>query len=421
MKALPFFDEAGVREENGVTKQFYNCQLCNKEIIGSNASNLASHLYHKHRQAYIENIDQCAEPIQIKRLKLLQNCVSIIALGGRPFACLLDYGFQQIVAKDLKEFELAGHTLNLKHNSHPDVHEYLHRAADLVRDEIKHMIKGRPISVQLDMASRLSRSVFGVDVQYIENSEIIIHNIGMLILNKSHTGENMLENYRLCLQRYDIDRKQVISISGDNGKDVQKMIRLEKTDNTEKPPPTKKVARQLDFDEAEIYEPSQRERKGMDERRKELQRVRDETTNAEIGAILETDEPTDDDVIDMIFEECDINLGSNSDADDSQSQGQMHEVHIEDILQQVATEHNHGDSFNLSGIRCAAHTLQLVVKDALAALPQETKNVIKLCRRVAKILRLESTKFYTEGCGLTLKKPRMDVETRWGSTYIMVR
>lgn len=70
-------------------------------------------------------------------------------------------------------------------------------------------------------------------------------------------------------------------------------------------------------------------------------------------------------------------------------------------------EHEHSDTFSLSGIRCAAHTLQLVVKYALAALPEETKNVIKLCRRIAKILRLESTKYFIEGTGLILKKPKV--------------
>lgn len=53
-------------------------------------------------------------------------------------------------------------------------------------------------------------------------------------------------------------------------------------------------------------------------------------------------------------------------------------------------------------------------------LPDEVRNIILLCRRVAKILRLESTKHLLEGSGLELKKPKLDVETRWSSTYIMV-
>lgn len=412
MKAIQFFDYADIREEDGVAKQFYICQLCFRECNGSNQTNLASHLYYKHRKVYDENIGEVEEPIEVERLKLLQNCVSIIALGGRPFACLMDYGFQEIVAKQLKKFESAGHMLDLKQNCQPDVHNYLQHAADLVRDKIKDTIKGRPISVQLDMASRLGRSVFGIDVQYIDNSNVIIHNIGMMVLDKTHTAENILESYRMCLQRYDIDRKQVVSISGDNGRNVQKMIRLEQNNTTENTPSKKKVNRQLNFEVAEMYERPQRGKDGMNERNE--QRETDTTINEEIEAVLENDEPTDDDAIAMIFEECDINIENNQD------DTQQIEIFLEEIIRKIATDHNHHDSFILSGIKCAVHTLQLVVKDSLTALPQAIKNIINLCRRIAKILRLESTKYCIEGTGLTLKKPKLDVETRWSSTYVMV-
>lgn len=402
-KALAFFDEVGMREADGVSKQLFMCQLCGKELIGSNPSNLASHLHHKHSQIYADNIANVDETVQIKRLKLLQNCVSIVALGGRPCACLMDFGFQQIVAKQLSEFQLAGHPLHLKQIDQPDVHEYLHHAADLVRGEVKDAIKNRPISVQIDLASRLGRTFFAIDVQYVEKSNVIIHNIGMVILDKSHTSENILESYRNCLKRYDIGRKQVVSITGDNGKDVQKMIRLEQTNaTTEPPPPKKRAAKRLNFEASDLYE----KRNEQSEKEAEI--------NEEIMAILESDEPTDDDAIDMIFGECDINL------DDSFGESQPTDSVLNETLNTIATEHDNNDTFNLSGIRCAPHTLQLVVKNSIAALPEETKNVIKLCRRITKILRLESTKHLIEESGIELKKPRLDAEPRWGSTYVMV-
>lgn len=397
MKALAFFNDIGIRVEDGVEKHYYICVLCNKELVGTTPSNLASHLAYKHKQVHAENIGDVEEPIEIRRLKLLQNCVSIIALGGRPFAMLMDFGFQNIVAEQLKEFELAGHPLNLKQECQPDVHEYLHLAADLVRKEIKEKVKGRPISIQVDMASRLGRSVFGIDLQYIQDSNIVIHNIGMMVLNKAHTGTNLQQSYRKCLQIYDIKRTQVVSLSADNGKDVQKMIRLERTETTGDLQPMERDAKRIDFDLAKFYDRSQQ---------------KDEQINGEIGAILNTEEPSDDDAIDMIFEECDIDLNEPGNSE-------QYATILRQTVQQISDEYGH-NSFNLSGIRCAVHTLQLVVKTALAALPQETKNIILLCRRVAKILRLESTKYYIEGTALVLKKPRLDVETRWGSTYVMV-
>lgn len=358
---------------------------------------MASHLYHRHRQTFEDNIADVDEPIKIRRLKLIQNCVSIIALGGRPIASLLDFGFQKIIERQSKDFELAGHPLNLKQECQPVVHEYLHRAADLVREEIKAKIKGRTISIQLDMASRLGRSVFGIDAQYVNNKNIIIHNIGMMVLDKAHTSEYLLQSYRKCLQLYNIKRTQIVSISADNGRDVQKMIRLEKTETAGEPPPKKKPARQLDFEVANLYEPSQH-------------------TNAEIVAILNTEEPSDDAAIDMILEDCEVDLHN---LDVSEQPLQQCATILREAIQQISDEHGHS-SFDLTGIKCVVHTLQLVVKDALGALPQDSKNTILLCRRVAKILRLESTKYYIEGTELELKKPSLDVETRWGSTYVMV-
>lgn len=413
-KALPFFDELGVREEKGSLNKYYGCQLCHKEIIGNNLWCLASHFQRMHEKEYAESIGGIDEDVQVQRLKLLQNCVSIIVLGGRPISSLMDFGFQEIIAKQLRQFAMAGYPLNLKHKSQPEVNKYLNDVAELVRKEIRNAIKDRPISIQLDMATRLGRSVFGIDVNYIQNSKVIIYNIGMMVLNKSHTGRNLLDCYRKCLQRYNIERKQVISVSADNGKDVQKMIRLEKTDGTEELHPTKKVARRLGVEVAEMYEISQREVDKMQEKDKQLQRGKIAQVDSDIEAILQTEELTDDNnAIDMIFDECNINLDLNPDTQ------QLDNLLIE-ITPAIASEHNHDDFLKMSGIRCAAHTVQIAVKKSLKALPEDTMNAIKLCGRIAKILRLESTKYYLEDSGLKWKKPRLTVETRWGSTYVMV-
>ncbi|XP_055306894.1 uncharacterized protein LOC129571157, partial [Sitodiplosis mosellana] len=178
------------------------------------------------------------------------------------------------------------------------------------------------------------------------------------------------------------------------------MIRLEQIAATEEPP-RKKVAVRLDFEVANLYNRSQ---------------PRD-VINREISAILTTEDPSDDDAIDMIFEECEID--PKNDVESEQRVGSNNSNVLGQIMPQISVEHGH-QSFDLSAIRCAAHTLQLVVKDALNNMPQETKNIILLCRRVAKILRLESTKYLLEGSGIQLKKPKLDVETRWGSTYVML-
>lgn len=403
-KALAYFEEIGLREDNGELKMYYMCDICHQERNGSNISNLASHLKHCHGNIYNENIDTETEHIEIKRLKLLQNCVSIVALGGRPFAMLMDYGFQNIIAKQLNEFKMAMCRLNLKSRRQKDVHEYLHDAANSVRKEISDAIKNRDISIQMDIGSRLGRSLFGIDVQYAANSGIVIHNIGMIVLNKSHSGENLSAYYRSCLRRYNIKKKQILSVTGDNAKNVQKLIRIEsvyESSDDEKTPPKKKVSKRLVFEVSDLYEEAQP----------------DDQINAAIETILQTDELTDESALEMIFEDCDISLNDFQPS----SYDAHHDQLLETVLSEAAIDYGYETCFNLNGIKCAEHTLQLGVKDSLKALSGEMKNVIKLTRRVAKILRLDSTKQIVNQLGLNLKKPKLDVETRWGSTYIMVR
>lgn len=45
----------------------------------------------------------------------------------------------------------------------------------------------------------------------------------------------------------------------------------------------------------------------------------------------------------------------------------------------------------VNGVNCAAHTLQLAIKDALAHLGSTYSNVIRLCREVCKFIRLQTT------------------------------
>lgn len=385
-RALQFFNEK--KNEHGVVNGIFICKICNSEKNGSSKSNLAAHLLHKHQDIYIEHIGAVEEPIAVKRLKLLQNCVSIVALGGRPFSSLLDYGFQQIIQHQLNEFAAAGQPLDLKQKHQPIVHTHLIKTADEVRSKIKNSVNERVLSVQMDIASRMGRSIFSIDVQYICDSELKVINIGMIELEKAHTGSYLSQVYRICLDRYGIQKNQIISITADDGKNVRKMIRIEQANVEEEQPNTTNVSRQLDFNESS-----------------------DMSIDDNIELLLATAEELspDDVVLNEIFEECDIILNTDSDE-------QINQTILADTIRELDNHY----VFNLTGVNCACHTLQLVVRDAVAALPKATLNVIELCRRIVKLLRLKSTRDFLNNEQIKSKMPRIEVETRWGSMYCMV-
>lgn len=73
---------------------------------------------------------------------------------------------------------------------------------------------------------------------------------------------------------------------------------------------------------------------------------------------------------------------------------------------------------NVSGVRCAAHTLQLVVNDALKK--SKATRLILLCRKAAKMLRTQNFQHELLAANLGNCYIRLDVKTRWNSTYLMV-
>lgn len=84
-------------------------------------------------------------------------------------------------------------------------------------------------------------------------------------------------------------------------------------------------------------------------------------------------------------------------------------------LENLIDEH----TLNISGIRCAAHTLQLAVQSALKI--ADFQILVRLCRAVCRELRKTSRVHELRDNRIPFKVPRYDCKTRWNSTYLMVR
>lgn len=76
------------------------------------------------------------------------------------------------------------------------------------------------------------------------------------------------------------------------------------------------------------------------------------------------------------------------------------------------------DDFSMQGVRCASHTLQLAVGDALRR-EKDLKQIIDAVRKLAKYLLKESHVRKLREAKMAL--PQLDVVTRWGSTYDMLK
>ncbi|KFM77682.1 Zinc finger BED domain-containing protein 4, partial [Stegodyphus mimosarum] len=197
--------------------------------------------------------------------------------------------------------------------------------------EISTALEKKVISLKIDIATRLNRSILGINAQLIIGGRINLFTLGMTELKDKHTGiyiKNMVEK---VLEKYNIDIQQIYSFTTDNGANIISFVNL-------------------------------------------------------LGSEIE------DEVIEMENE--------NFETRD----------HFEDG---VFFDHNF--SFNkLIGIRCAAHTLQLAIKDSIKN--ADFNEFISDARGLVKKLRIPSLmlKFNT-------KKTILDCPTRWNSTYNMLK
>lgn len=390
-----------ISDENG--KVFYECALCNRKVNGTKISNLTAHL-RMHPDKYA---DVCSNdsPIECKRLKLLLDCVELVGVNGRPFKCLTDSAIQSMNKDLLADLQRAGCALNL---NDPHLHEVKNQLKDIsleIRDKISNEVKNRPISLLVDIVTKRSRSIFGVSIQYIVNENVKIRSIGMIELEDKHTGIYLANLIIDRLKLLGIDLKQVITITTDNGANVLKMVRdLE-------------MHLQSAIDEAgQPTPPSQTPQNTHNETRIVPNVASEEAANHEIGVILSREEElTDDQAMDQILKEIEID-----DSEPSESQLETNQNLLNAMQSNMKNDYGLNVIWDVTGINCIVHTLQLAIGDSIKALNEQIRNLIELCRRVAKMLRMASTQRDLKMVGIDYNRPVIDVVTRWGSLYQMV-
>lgn len=379
-----YFTEIESQEND---KKFYKCNECNTKINGTYPSNLTSHLKKKHNDIFAKLSEN--KSIEEKRNKILMGCVEFVAVDGNPFSKIHGSGFLSLIEDTLKELNEAGRAINLSDSRLSEVKDILCQTAEQIQQEIREELHNRPFSLMVDITTKRRRSILGVSAQFVCGGKHKIRSIGMLQLTEAHTGEYLARVIGELLCEYGVKPQQIISVTTDNGANVLKMVR----DMT---------AQLVDF-----------ENNHQNQMQRECDEVMD-PHDEEIHNYLETvPDYSDVEALNILFDQSD----SEEEVDSVLPEEQ------ENLLNAMVSnlQIQNGPIWDVRGIRCAAHTLQLCIKYALDKLSNANKNVIALCRRIAKNLRLKSSIHELRGAGIIYSTPHLDVETRWCSTYVMVK
>lgn len=255
---------------------------------------------------------------------------------------------------------------------------FLETTAKLIREKITDEVKGKMISLKIDAATRYGRSMMGVNIQYYSSlkKKIVVRTLGMVELLKGHTTQYLEE--------------QVFSGLKFITNGIFKMKYLQ----------VKKLMKKFSIDERNIYS-----------------YTTDNGANfvclGNLMKKLQASKILSDEITEL-RESLQSESESSNDSDDDDEEEQDFDDEFEEY--KIANEEEHFQVLSVfSVIRCAAHTLQLAIFDALKELRVEF--TINEIRKI--VHKLRSSKFNAAFSQLKMKKPKLDVCTRWNSLYLM--
>lgn len=368
---------------------------CAEILSGVIITNLRRHIKRKHNSVFLtleppktyKRIDKPWKNSSGLIKSLRMSCVELLTINGRPFLHIMDSGLRKIlriVSELASDNENIGE-IDLSVINSVTVLEDIAKTSEIIVDIISDEVKNKMISLMVDLVSKRGRSILGMNIQFInaDTNEITIRCIGMVRLNRSHTGRYLSDLVTQKLMVYNIKTEQIYSMTTDNGANVIKCNEIIRNE----------------FEAA--------------------------TNLPQAIDLLDTTE-FNDAVVDAFT---DTALFSEASGDVSPERSEQHPRPGEDDLTDDHSDHlltiftdeyvsETNSSFQLiNGNLCGAHSLQLAVNNAIALWDKRTGLLTK-CRSVTDKLRGQNLRDEMNNRKLLL--PRPDCSTRWNSTYLMV-
>ncbi|XP_061716936.1 uncharacterized protein LOC133524807 [Cydia pomonella] len=284
--------------------------------------------------------------------------MQLIAVHGRPLALVSDVPFRKFMklaatAPRVTKPIDLNAQSQIKVINEKSVRALIPETAYQIKLKIASEIREKLISLKVDSATCSERKFFGVNIQYLNNDKIIVRNLAIAEIFQNQTAEFLKEKLLEILSEFYISTDQIYSLTTDNGSNMKKMVKLLKGN----------------YCSEDLFE--------------------DTTDNSDPD--MSSDE--EDDQLNEVSEET---------------------ANFESTLLQNAVSN---DTHKVRGMLCAAHTLQLAIKDAINE-SVEVQVTLDLARKIAKILLIPTNRNLLKIAHL--KVPIIDCATRWTSKYDML-
>ena len=210
---------------------------------GNHLGNLASHLKRCHKREFDETLMEVAEGEATKRKRvdeelaekdqkltvlyskkrLITACVELVTVNSRPFSFVEDSGFKKLIEPFIEALEKTGLTVAINAEK---VLEMIPLEAARIRESLCTELENKIISLKVDCAKRLNRSLLGINVQFVKEGKIQLRTLAMREVTVKHTGEHLKEMMISILRNYSILLKHIYTITVDNGANIVRSAAL---------------------------------------------------------------------------------------------------------------------------------------------------------------------------------------------------
>lgn len=255
---------------------------------------------------------------------------------------------------------------------------HLCNTAKSIKEQLRVDLQKRLITILFDIGSRAGRSFLGVGAQYMDKFVVKIVHLGIVVMHEKKTAVNLYQRIKAILDDFGISMDQIYNITTDNGANV-----IRASDDM-----LKAVALQVaeSLEETDYENCQNAEQDDMDHGSSSPPQG-DQNDFGTRGEAAQYDDETDED---------------DEESDDD----------IENVLITMMESGPYEGSAALTPTRCAAHTIQLAVHDALAYWSTEVVEIR------AGYVSMRNKIFMSQ---IDASLPPTSNATRWSSSYWMVK
>lgn len=161
--------------------------------------------------------------VKMNKKRVINACVEMVTTNGLPFCAMEHSGFVKILQPIIDGLAAKNEPFTINRTN---IKTHVQNKADDMVRGIKKEVNGRFVSVMMDMATRHSRSILGISIQYMLNDDIVVRTLAMDFITSRHTGAEIKKRLLAVLDKYGIQTNQIFAMTTDNGSNMTKTIEL---------------------------------------------------------------------------------------------------------------------------------------------------------------------------------------------------